>query len=112
MSNLYETIRLLCSFKDKSVSAMCDEIGISRGVMSALKSGRTQELSAPTLKKISDYLGIPVDDLLGTSPEREKKNRADGLKVALFGTDDVPDEMLEEVKRYAEYLLGKSRGYF
>lgn len=112
VNNLYETIKWFCTLEGKTIYNMCTDLGISNGIMSNLKNDPSKTLSMKTLQKIADYLELSVDDLLGTSPEREKKNMTDGLKSALFGTDDIPDEMLEEVKRYAEYLLGKSRGYF
>lgn len=112
MNKLYDTIAWFCKLEGKTVYGMCTDIGISKGALFNLNKSEDRTLSTKTLQKIADYLDLSVNDLLGTDPVKEEKNRADGLKAALFGTDDVSDDMFDEVKRYAEYLLCKSRGYF
>ena len=47
--------------------------------------------------------------LLGLKMIRKQKN-LNQLKVALFGgSDDVTDEMWEEVKRYAKFIYDKEQ---
>ena len=49
---------------------------------------------------------MSVDYLLGKSDEKEKSPSFsdEDLKFALFGGDkDIPDEVLDEVKRFAAY---------
>lgn len=66
MGNLYETIHALCVRKGVTDSRMCTDIGISRGIMSDLKTGRKSGVSAKTLNKIADYFGVSMSYLLGT----------------------------------------------
>lgn len=112
MNKLYDTIEFFCSLKGKTVYGMCNELGISKGALFNLKQNEKKSLSTKTLKKIADYLELSIDVLVGSSAEKEQKNRDDELKFALFGRSEVSDEMFEEVKRYAQYVLGKSEGYF
>lgn len=49
MFNLYETILGLCESRGISVYRMSKESGVSRSVMTELKSGRTQSLSTESL---------------------------------------------------------------
>lgn len=65
MSNLYEKIHALCKDKGINVTIMCRECGASRGALGDLKAGRKQNLSAETLKKISEYFSVSIDYLLG-----------------------------------------------
>ena len=44
---------------------MCAEIGISKGILTDLKSGRKKSLYAETAYKIATYLGVSVGYLLG-----------------------------------------------
>lgn len=67
---LYQKIKSLCVEKGITVSQMCDEIGMSRSNMSALKNGRISTLGQNALMKISEYFGIGVDELLGKKAPR------------------------------------------
>lgn len=96
MNSLYETIEKYCALKGKTVGGMCSEIGISKGIFSSLKSGKSQSLSTKTLSKISEYLNVPIEVLLGEN----KTNEIDEEKLkrlALFGGSvEVTDEMWDE----------------
>ena len=61
---LYETIHALCVQNGITDSRMCADIGISRGIMSDLKTGRKSGVSAKTLNKIADYFGVSMNYLL------------------------------------------------
>lgn len=92
MSDLYETIRDLCKRNGISVSAMCLNLGMSKSTMSDLKSGRKRSLSAETLSRIAQYLGVSVDYLL-TGEEKENP---------LVNDDEELTEYLEELKNRPE----------
>ncbi len=76
---LYETIHALCVSKGVTDSRMCTDIGISRGIMSDLKTGRKSGVSAKTLNKIADYFGVSMSYLLGT----ERAFTSDGKSADL-----------------------------
>lgn len=65
MSELYNRIKDACAARSLTVSAMCVELGMSKSVMSDLRSGRKKTLSADTLARIADHLGVTADSLLG-----------------------------------------------
>lgn len=64
-SKLYDRIERLCREKGKNIKTMCSETGISTGMMSDLKSGRTGSLSIPTILKIAECLNVSTDLILG-----------------------------------------------
>lgn len=103
MMPIYERIEELCRKSGINVTNMCKECGIPRASLSDYKTGRKKSLSADTLSKIAEYFGVTVDYLYGgEAPVPDEST----MKVALFGGDsEVTDEMWDEVKRYARYLI-------
>lgn len=79
MDNLYERIKLKCAAKGVSVSRMCLDTGMSKSTLSSLKRGVTKDLSAPTLKKIAEYLDITVGEILGEETKKEPISGGDEL---------------------------------
>ena len=65
MNALYATIINLCAEHGITGGKLCDELGLSRGLLSDLKSGRKKSLYAETAWKIANYLGVSVGYLLG-----------------------------------------------
>lgn len=63
--DLYNKLVRLCTIHGYSPSALCEQVGISRSFVSDLKSGRKQTISAKNAKKITDFLGVPIYELLG-----------------------------------------------
>lgn len=112
MSTVYKNILDLCHEKGISPSKMSTEAGISRSIMTELKSGRTKQPSADTLKKISLYFNVPVEYLLdiGTPNESDAPPEPvitdDQLMFALWGDvkDEFTEEDLEDVKKYAAFV--------
>ena len=70
---------------------MCLDIGLSKSLITEIKSGRTKQLSASTATKISDYFAIPTDFLLDRPPfdywEKINADRKKFLSHILIGTD-------------------------
>lgn len=65
MCNLYDRIKTACEEKGITVSALCLQLGMSKSVLSDLKSGKKKSLSADTLGKIAAHLQVSADSLLG-----------------------------------------------
>ena len=105
MSILFDRISPLCAQHNITPGKLCSELGMSRSVLSDLKSGRKKSLSAETAYSIAVYFGVSVGYLLGKEPVFTI-TEAD-IKAALFGSDNIPDELYQEVKRYASYLITK-----
>lgn len=112
MCEMYAMIENLCQERGIKVGRLCADLGISRGVLSDLKNGRTKKLSAENLAKISGYFGISSDYLLG-DVTKEVPAAAGGRRItdeeirfALFGgKGEVTDAMYQEVKEFARFVL-------
>lgn len=91
----------LCRRNGTSPNAIREELGASSGSITAWKRG---VLPRPAMvAKIADYFGVTVDYLLGNAESNTISD--DDLKFALFGGDgEVTDEMLAEVRRFAQFL--------
>lgn len=65
MGRLYENIQSLCRKKGIRPGKMCDELCISRGLITDLKMGRKKGISAGTAHKIAEYFGVSIASLMG-----------------------------------------------
>lgn len=114
MDNMYTLIEQLCQEKGTNITAMCRELAISRSVLSELKSGRTQVLSATNTEKIARYFGVSVGYLLGEAdrPDNEEdeeireyleqlKTRSE-MRMLFRMTKDATKEDIEKVVRVFE----------
>lgn len=80
MSVLYERIVSLCSDNEITGYRLCKDVGISPNVMTELKTGRQDGLSAKTANKIADYFGVSVGYLLGTDDEKTPPAKAESVQ--------------------------------
>lgn len=102
MGNLYENIQALCEARGIRPGRLCDELSLSRSLMTDLKMGRKTGISAVTAQKIAGFFGVSVARLLG---QEETVADDSAIKFALFGGDgEITDEMYEEVKRFAQMV--------
>lgn len=112
MGEMYNRIVALCKERGIKPGRVCADTGLSRGMMSDLKMGRTKELSAKNTKIIADYFGVTTDYLLtgeetkkAPPPEGERVVSDDDIKFALFGGEgEITDAMYDEVKRFAQMV--------
>lgn len=103
MSELYNRIELLCKKKGVNITTMCKETGASRGSLTDLKSGRKKSLSTYTISKIANYFNVSMDYILNATMQTTTTDN--DIKSALFnGAENVTDEMLDEVKQFAEMV--------
>lgn len=112
MCKMYGIIEKLCADRGIKPGRLCSDIGISRGILSDLKTGRTKKLSAENMAKISSYFGVSADFLLG---DNEKAPTVDGergiadAKAAFFDgygenlSEEEKDELWEDARIYARF---------
>ena len=110
MYNLYENIYALCNERKITPGALCGELGFRRSVLSDLKNGRKKSLDTTTLMKIADYFDVSVDYLLtgeetkkAPTQEGERIASDDEIKIALWGTKEINDDVLNRVKQFAKF---------
>ncbi len=107
MDNLYEVIEKLCAQKGIRPGHLCNELGLSRGLMTDLKMGRKKSVSAQTAQKIAAYFGVSVGYLLGK--EAEGGDILDQVDVAFYGDFKELDEDDKEAVRDMVRLMRQRR---
>lgn len=100
MGDMYNRIVALCKERGIKPGRVCADTGLSRGMMSDLKMGRTKELSAKNTKIIADYFGVTTDYLL--TGEETKKAPTDGER------NHAIDQIDDELKEYLDQLRNRS----
>ncbi len=83
MENLYERIQSLCTNKGIRPGRLCDELGLSRSLMTDLKMGRKKSVNAETAQKIAGFFGVSVAFLLGQ--EEPASDVLEQVDVAFYG---------------------------
>lgn len=97
MGNLYETIQSLCQQRGIRPGRLCDDLGLSRGLMTDLKMGRKKSVNAETAQKIAGYFGVSVGYLLGQPSSAP--DVLDQVDIAFYGDFKELDEAQKEAIR-------------
>ncbi|MGN0452118.1 MAG: helix-turn-helix domain-containing protein [Acutalibacteraceae bacterium] len=104
----------LCKQKGKSVTAVGNEIGISKTTISYWRNTDGVIPKQDVLVKIANYFGVSVDYLLGNTEQKENPaaDSDETLMFALYGADnkDITPAMLEDVRIFAQYIREKRKG--
>ena len=108
MANLYESILMLCERDGIRPGRLCDELGISRGLMTDLKMGRKKGINAQTAQKIAAYFGVSVGYLLGQE-DVGTPDILDEVDVAFYGDFKELDEQQKETVRDMVRLMRQKR---
>ncbi len=96
MDNLYESIESLCNQRGIRPGRLCNDLGLSRGLITDLKMGRKKSVSAETAQKIAAYFGISVGQLLG---QENSGDILDQVDVAFYGDyKELNDEEKKAVR--------------
>ena len=126
----WEKFVSLCAEKGISPNGACAELGLSNATATKWKNGAIPRNT--TLKKVADYFGVSTSYLLGTTDEPsevlsaqvisnlaasmqqvvdeldKKKKPVLGLNPILSSLiDSMSKEELEDLERYAEFILSK-----
>ena len=105
MENLYDRILSLCEGKDIRPGRLCNELGISRSLMTDLKMGRKKTINAETAQKIAGFLGVSVGYLLG----HETGDSLEQVDVAFYGEYKELDEKDKETVRDMVRIMRERR---
>lgn len=112
----YETFLALCAERGVRPGRAADEMGINRGTVTSWKKAGYSP-RAETLQKIADYFGVSVNHLLAVETETaptltekgERQVTDKDIKFALFGDTEIDDDVLDEVKRFAQFAKEQRR---
>lgn len=115
MANLYETILSLCERDGIRPGRLCDELSISRGLMTDLKMGRKKGINAETAQKIASFFGVSVGYLLGIeaddAPSGSDGINLDQVDVAFYGDfKELSDEDKETVRDMVRLMRQRRAG--
>jgi len=105
MENLFARIESLCEKKGIRPGRLCDELGLSRGLMTDLKMGRKKTVNAETAQKIAGFFGVSVGFLLG----QEHSDILDQVDVAFYGDFKELNEEEKETVRDMVRLMRERR---
>ena len=115
MANLYESILQLCERDGIRPGRLCDELGISRGLMTDLKMGRKKGINAETAQKIASFFGVSVGYLLGIEgSDTVNAVNLDQIDVAFYGefkelSEEDKETVRDMVRIMRERRAGKQR---
>lgn len=102
----YDEYIKLCNSIQKSPTLVAKEIGLSGAHVTKWKNGRTP--TDATIFKVCSYFGIPTEYFSVNekkAPTKSDKHAVndDDIKFALFGTREIDDDVLEQVKSFAKF---------
>lgn len=95
MGTLYERLDFLCKQRGIKGGRMCVDLGISKSLMTDLKSGRKKGVNAETAQKIANYFNVSVGYLLGEEEKEKPTAQGDGLS-------DGQKQLIEFAKSLSE----------
>lgn len=109
MGTLYENIISLCEEKGIKGGKMCSDIGMSKGILTDLKMGRQNGISATNAQKIASYFDVSVGYLLGEEEKKEKPIKDDGLsenvKALIDFVKTVPEDKADLVLKVMKSIV-------
>ena len=117
MADMYKRIDELLTEKGITGAKMSSDLGMSRSFMTELRKGRAKSVKLETAQKIADYFGVSVHYLTGEDDNKNaptvsgERNMSDAeLKFALWGgCEDITDEDVADVRRYAAFLRERKK---
>lgn len=97
---ILDNISQLLNDKGLKQKDLTDYLGISKNCFTDWKSGKSSSYQK-YLPQIAEFLGVSVDYIVGN----EESSTDDIVKFSLFGTSDVNDEIYEQVKAFAKFIM-------
>lgn len=84
MGTLYENITSLCTEKGIKGGKMCVDLGISKSLMTKLRDNPARQITSETAKKIADYFGVSVEQVLTGEKENAPGPQAESVNEKLL----------------------------
>ena len=106
MENLYLRIEALCEKRGIRPGRLCNDLGLSRALVTDLKMGRKKGVNAETAQKIASYFGITVGQLLGQEDSSDVLEQVD---IAFYGEFKELDEDEKRAVRDMVRLMRERR---
>lgn len=109
MATLHERLTKLCEKRGIKGAQMCRDLGISKSLMTDLKSGRKKGVNAETAQKLASYFNVTVGYLLGEEEKEKPTVQDDGLtenqrKLMEFAKS-VPDDKADMILRVMKSIV-------
>ena len=104
---LYDRIKFLCEQKGTTVSALSQSVGVKPSVMSDLKAGRKKSLTIPTLAKLADGLGLPVNSLISDPIEEIQDELYEKRKLLFDLSSKATEEELDKFIKMLNIMMGE-----
>ncbi len=107
-------LKELRAAKKMSQQDVANYLGITRQAYSNYENGN-RDPDNETLLKLAEFFDVTVDTLLRgnekkPTPEGERNVTDDDIKFALWGdVNDIDDDDLEDVRRYAAYIRERKK---
>ena len=98
---LYDRIVGLCKDRGIKGGKMCQDLGMSKSLMTDLKMGRSSGISLTTAHKIASYFGVSVEYLLGEDNPPQQTEEKTCVKTAERLVEILKDE--EYVEMFADF---------
>ena len=95
----------LCNKIGKSPSAVAEEMGFMRSVVTRWSKGTIPRQA--TLQKVADYFGVSVEYLLGEEKQPTNGELSPTKKEFKELTDTLSDEEIQKLREVARVMLGK-----
>ena len=102
-----DRVKAICKERKIPISRLERDLEFANGYISQLRKG---VLPDDRLAKIADYLSVSADYLMNgedtekaPTAESERRISDDDIKIALWGTREVDDDVLEQVKTFAHF---------
>lgn len=103
----YDNFVNLCKRKKVAPSKAAIDAGFSKSLVSKWKANPNTVPTVDVLKKMSDYFGITVDELLGKEKQPTEGELHPANKKLMELSRTLPPEEAEKVYKAISLLLGK-----
>lgn len=94
-----DNLRALMCAKGVSRRKMAADTGISPSAVNSWFNRSAENISLPTLLKLSEYFDVTIEELVHGTPQRE----------ITFSNRIYTDQELEEIQLFAQFLLHRRK---
>lgn len=93
-----DNLQALMSAKGISRRKLAKECGISPSAVNSWFNRSAENISLPTLKKLSEYFGVSIEELVYGKRQRRE---------ITFSSNTYTDAELDQIKQFAHFLIGQ-----